>query len=137
MPRRYIVVSRRVERRGAGGEQLPLVCVEQPLRGLFSSDCREGFGAGKSWSVAPSAGCQPARVPHAAALELGSCACRENKGQKAPGRNAKSSTAVPLRAVGCSGFSVGAFASCSIPVPPGEGKPTGLVALPGATGGTW
>lgn len=40
------------------------------------------FGAGKSWAVAPSAGCEAGRAPHAAALELRSCTCRENKGQK-------------------------------------------------------
>lgn len=98
-------------RKRDGNEQLLLMCVfSECIWNFLSLDWREAvLELGKSWSVAPSAGCWPGRVPHAAALQLRSCTRRENKGQKAPGRNANQGTAGAVQAVCCSGGSGGAF----------------------------
>lgn len=112
-------MCRSAEKTRDGSEQLLLVSVFSDCTGNFVSlDCREAvLELGKSWSVAPSAGCGPGRAPHAAALQLRPCSRRENKGQKAPGRNANQGTAGAVQAVGFSGVSGGTFPSHTSVVP--------------------
>lgn len=124
---RYMMVYRRAEQTSDGREQLRSGCVFQAVRGVFSSGWRNaGLELGKSWWVAPSAGCWPGQAPHAAA--------QRKQGTNSTWRNAESGMAVPGQAGGSFGVSVGVFTSPGRAVPGGGGRSQSWWHFPGLCG---